>query len=54
MVAVAWHSFLLLEFKDTHPGHDDRYKVALTLPQLGWDDETLARHGVRRIEEGEG
>lgn len=26
MVAVAWHSFLLLEFKDTHPGHDDRYR----------------------------
>lgn len=26
MVAVAWHSFLLLEFKTTHPGHDDRYK----------------------------
>lgn len=27
MVAVAWHSFLLLEFKETHPGHDDRYKI---------------------------
>lgn len=27
MVAVAWHAFLLLEFKDTHPDHDDRYKV---------------------------
>lgn len=26
MVAVAWHSFLLLEFKDTHPEHDDRWK----------------------------
>lgn len=26
MAAVAWHSFLLLEFKDTHPEHDDRYK----------------------------
>ena len=25
MAAVAWHSFLLLEFKDTHPGHDDRF-----------------------------
>jgi hypothetical protein len=25
MAAVAWHSFLLLEFKDTHPEHDDRY-----------------------------
>lgn len=25
MVAVAWHSLLLLEFKDTHPEHDDRY-----------------------------
>lgn len=26
MAAVAWHSFLLLEFKDTYPEHDDRYK----------------------------
>lgn len=34
MVAVAWHSFLLLEFKDTHPGHDDRYKLAETKEEL--------------------
>lgn len=26
LVAVAWHSFSLLEFKNTHPDHDDRYK----------------------------
>jgi hypothetical protein len=26
MAAVAWHALLLLEFKDTHPEHDDRYK----------------------------
>jgi len=25
MAAVAWHSFLLLEFKDAHQQHDDRY-----------------------------
>lgn len=25
MVAVAWHSFTLLEFDKTHPEHDDRY-----------------------------
>jgi hypothetical protein len=25
LVAAAWHSFTLLEFKDTHPGHDDRF-----------------------------
>lgn len=31
MAAVAWHAFLLLEFKDTHPQHDDRYKD----PELG-------------------
>lgn len=24
--AIVWHGFLLLEFKDTHPDHDDRYK----------------------------
>lgn len=27
MTCVAWHSFVLLEFKDNHPGHDDRYRV---------------------------
>lgn len=27
MCGVAWHSFLLLEFKDTHPDMDDRWKV---------------------------
>lgn len=26
MCGVAWHSFLLLEFKETHPDLDDRYK----------------------------
>lgn len=26
MACVAWHSFVLLEFKDTHPEFDDRYK----------------------------
>lgn len=25
MVCVAWHSFVLLEYKDIHPQHDDRY-----------------------------
>lgn len=27
MVAVAWHAFGLLEFKDRFPEHDDRYKA---------------------------
>lgn len=26
LVAAVWHGFTLLEFKDTHPGHDDRYR----------------------------
>lgn len=26
LVASAWHAFVLLEFKDTCPEHDDRYK----------------------------
>ena len=26
MTAVAWHAFCLLEFKDAHPDHDDRFK----------------------------
>lgn len=25
MVCAAWHAFVLLEFKDTHQDHDDRY-----------------------------
>lgn len=25
MAAVAWHAFALLEYKDTHVAHDDRY-----------------------------
>lgn len=25
MTAVAWHAFVLLEFVDQHPRHDDRY-----------------------------
>jgi len=33
MAAVAWHAFLLLEFKDVHPGHDDRYKPAPTVEE---------------------
>lgn len=33
MVAVAWHAFLLLEFKDRYPQHDDRYKPAPTLSE---------------------
>jgi len=28
MVAVAWHSFALLEFIERFPQHDDRYKEA--------------------------
>lgn len=27
MTAVAWHSFVLLEFVDRFPEHDDRYKI---------------------------
>lgn len=27
MAAVAWHAFLLLEFKDAHQQHDDRYRA---------------------------
>lgn len=26
MAAVAWHAFVLLEFIETHPNHDDRYR----------------------------
>lgn len=29
MVAVAWHSFVLLEFVERFPQHDDRYKDSL-------------------------
>lgn len=38
MVAVAWHSFVLLEFKDRFPEYDDRYKTASPgVPAEGWD-----------------
>lgn len=33
MVAVAWHAFALLEFKDTYPEHDDRYATMLARAQ---------------------
>jgi hypothetical protein len=36
MAAVAWHAFLLLEFKDTYPEHDDRYKPPAPEPEVGW------------------
>lgn len=41
MAAVAWHAFLLLEFKDAHRGHDDRYVApepdsnVLETPEIG-------------------
>src|SRR4051812_5602251 len=33
MAAVAWHAFLLLEFKDAHPEHDDRYVAPSPEPE---------------------
>lgn len=27
LTAAAWHSFVLLEFTETHPEHDDRYII---------------------------
>lgn len=36
MAAVAWHAFLLLEFKDSHPAHDDRYKAPEPEPEYAW------------------
>jgi hypothetical protein len=38
MAAVAWHAFLLLEFKDVHKDHDDRYRYPETKSEL---DELL-------------
>lgn len=43
MTAVAWHSFVLLEFVENHPEHDDRYTLntpdpdqpMLWSPQIG-------------------
>jgi hypothetical protein len=61
MAAVAWHSFLLLEFKDTHPAHDDRYvsnaleidpRTELALEELeNYETDPLQREG-RRIAMG--
>lgn len=33
MVAVAWHAFLLLEFKDHYPQFDDRFKYPENSPE---------------------
>lgn len=33
MAAVAWHAFLLLEFKDRYPEHDDRYRPPTPEPK---------------------
>lgn len=41
MAAVAWHAFCLLEFKDSFPEHDDRYKPPTTEPE-----ETFSRMWV--------
>lgn len=38
MAAVAWHAFLLLEFKDAHPEHDDRYKPPSRLLGPEWEN----------------
>ncbi len=43
MVAVAWHAFVMLEFKDRFPEFDDRYKPAPTRVEL---DEALAGFDV--------
>jgi len=40
MAAVAWHAFCLLEFKDSFPEHDDRYKP----PALDEDDLAEPRY----------
>lgn len=34
MAAVAWHAFCLLEFKDSFPEHDDRYKRPEPEPEV--------------------
>jgi hypothetical protein len=34
MTAVAWHSFVLLEFIDRFPDHDDRYIPEVAVPIL--------------------
>lgn len=56
MAAVAWHAFLLLEFKDVHPGHDDRYKTPvrgdnriLRVPEgIGVDDIARIKHAFSK------
>lgn len=42
MVAVAWHSFVMLEFTETHPEHDDRYRSAETfVDQIDFNQYSL-------------
>lgn len=49
MAAVAWHSFLLLEFKDTHQSHDDRY-VADADPDINFAEVAERILGERTFE----
>lgn len=43
MAAVAWHAFLLLEFKGEYPEHDDRYRPTGGHPaDIGLDEVTLS------------
>lgn len=48
MVAVAWHSFVLLEFKDRFPQFDDRYKIvkraANDLKLVSYEDVVQKMH----------
>ena len=40
MVAVMWHAAVLLEFKDTHSDHDDRYiphSLEREIDEAGWN-----------------
>lgn len=43
MAAVAWHSLGLLEFKDHHPEHDDRWLPAFMQHGLGEDDRFVPK-----------
>lgn len=47
MVAVAWHAFLLLEFKDHYPNFDDRFKYPENSPESL--DEQLSQSEKDRL-----
>jgi hypothetical protein len=54
LAAVAWHSFCLLEFKDAHQDHDDRYPPGGQPPSSADDEQAAINAAVDMILDRQG